>query len=90
MDISAQAAVAVDVPPAPTRIDWIREPQALDKWLDRAPGKPLARQKEGPVCRMRTEQGADLANPFYGPPSQLIAITKVTTCQRQVATHRQG
>ncbi|HBC35981.1 MAG TPA: ribonuclease D, partial [Marinobacter adhaerens] len=42
MDISAQAAVAVDVPPAPTRIDWIREPQALDKWLDRAPGKPLA------------------------------------------------
>ena len=46
MDISAQAAVAVDVPPAPTRIDWIREPQALDKWLDRAPGKPLALDTE--------------------------------------------
>jgi len=46
MDISAQAAVAVDVPPAPTSIDWIREPQALDKWLDRAPGKPLALDTE--------------------------------------------
>ena len=42
MDISAQAAAAVDVPPAPASIHWIREPEALDQWLDRAPGKPLA------------------------------------------------
>ncbi|WP_449287149.1 ribonuclease D [Marinobacter sp. PE14] len=46
MDISAQAAVAIDVPPAPASIDWIREPEALDQWLDRAPGKPLALDTE--------------------------------------------
>ncbi|MEQ5814983.1 HRDC domain-containing protein [Marinobacter sp. NFXS11] len=46
MDISAKAAVAIEVPPAPANIDWIREPQALDAWLDRAPGKPLALDTE--------------------------------------------
>ena len=46
MDISAQAAAAVDVPPAPASIHWIREPEALDQWLDRAPGKPLALDTE--------------------------------------------
>ena len=46
MDISAQAAAAVDVPPAPASIHWVREPEALDQWLDRAPGKPLALDTE--------------------------------------------
>ncbi|WP_273203711.1 ribonuclease D [Marinobacter subterrani] len=46
MDISAQAAAAIDVPPAPASIHWIREPEMLDQWLDRAPGKPLALDTE--------------------------------------------
>ena len=46
MDISAQAATAVDVPPAPDSIQWVRDPEALNHWLDRAPGKPLALDTE--------------------------------------------
>ena len=46
MDSFAQAAPAVDVPPAPADIHWIREPEALDQWLDRAPETPIALDTE--------------------------------------------
>lgn len=46
MDISAQAASAVDVPPAPASIHWVHDPVALDDWLNRTPGKPLALDTE--------------------------------------------
>ncbi len=46
MDISAHASMAVDVPPAPASIHWVREPQALDQWLERSPGKPLSLDTE--------------------------------------------
>lgn len=38
---------AVPVPPAPDTITWLREPAALDQWLDRAaPDEPLALDTE--------------------------------------------
>lgn len=42
----APSIPAVDVPPAPDTIQWIHEPEALDQWLGRAPGKPLALDTE--------------------------------------------
>ena len=44
MDISAPAVA--NVPPAPDNIHWVREPEALDQWLDRAGAKPLALDTE--------------------------------------------
>lgn len=46
MTVSAQAAPSVHVPPAPEHIHWIDTPQALDAWLDQAPGRPLALDTE--------------------------------------------
>ncbi|MCM0611851.1 HRDC domain-containing protein [Marinobacter sediminum] len=42
----APSIPAVDVPPAPDTIHWIREPEALDQWLAKAPGSPLALDTE--------------------------------------------
>lgn len=37
---------AVDVPPSPDTIHWLREPAALDQWLEKVRGKPLALDTE--------------------------------------------
>lgn len=37
---------AVDVPPAPDTINWLRDPAELDQWLERAKGEPLALDTE--------------------------------------------
>jgi len=37
---------AIDVPPAPETIEWITQPEALNQWLDSAPGVPLVLDTE--------------------------------------------
>ncbi|MBW0146411.1 ribonuclease D [Marinobacter arenosus] len=37
---------AVDVPPSPDTIHWLREPAALDQWLENVRGEPLALDTE--------------------------------------------
>ncbi|WP_298447348.1 HRDC domain-containing protein [uncultured Marinobacter sp.] len=39
-------ATAIDVPPAPEIITWISQPEALNEWLDSAPGVPLVLDTE--------------------------------------------
>ncbi|MFP3978315.1 MULTISPECIES: ribonuclease D [Marinobacter] len=39
-------ATAIDVPPAPEVITWISQPEALNEWLDSAPGVPLVLDTE--------------------------------------------